>query len=95
MSIPAASGRITGNTALLVFLFCMRFLAIDHLLLASNRRPEPRKTGTLLNGIAASQNDTLPNVTTALSTRLGIRLATGLGSSNARPTLTAATRSRR
>jgi hypothetical protein len=32
MSIPAASGRITGNTALLFLLFCLRFPAI-HLLL--------------------------------------------------------------
>jgi hypothetical protein len=88
MSIPAASGLITGSTALFDFDACLRLRAIA-LSLLRWRRPEPRKTGTLLNGIAANRHR-LPNVTTALSTRLGIRLATGLGSSIARPTFTAA-----
>src|SRR5438046_10317517 len=57
---------------------------------AHRRRPGSRKTGTLLIGIAQNSNYKLRNVTTALSTRLGTRLATGLDSSIARPVLAAA-----
>jgi hypothetical protein len=53
------------------------------------RAPESRKTGTHLNGIGTSR-EPAPRVTTAPSTKLGIELGTGLGSSIPRPTLAAA-----
>jgi hypothetical protein len=55
ISIPAASGRITGSAALRVLLLAFLRFFIG-LLLANSRRPESRKTGTLLIEIAANQN---------------------------------------
>lgn len=89
MSIPAASGRITGNIVCFALPSLLRFRLMN-VLSAHGRRPESRSTGTLLNGIVTNLNIRLANVTTVLSTRFGTRLATGLDSSIARPVLTAA-----
>ena len=91
MSIPAASGRMTGKAARFDFeaLVALKRFGAIHTPSAAQRRPEARKTGTLLIGIATSPNKKLLDVTTALSTGLGTRLATGLDRSIARPLLAA------
>src|ERR1700751_3824949 len=54
MSIPAASGLMTGSTVLFDVAACLRFRAIAFTPYCDNDGPSRAKTGTLLNGIAAS-----------------------------------------
>src|ERR1700722_7285978 len=84
--MPAAWGRMTGKTALSVFL-AFRFFGIAYLL-AGDDGPG-RENGHSPKRDRRRPIQPAPDVTTALSTRPGTRLATGLDSSIARPALAA------
>src|SRR5580700_8985258 len=95
ISIPAASARITGSIVLLVAPFLLLSL---RLMDTPFRR---QTTARFAQHGYSSKRDRLKsktarflNVTTALSTRIGTRLATGLDSTIARPALAAVVRDR-
>src|SRR3984893_3595727 len=78
ISIPAESTRITGNTAWLALLCVLRFLAIKSPSFWSRTTAQVAQTEYSLNRDRRRLIPPVFDVTTALRTRLGTRLATGL-----------------